>query len=81
MLNNKIKMYRAAKDISQDELAKLVGVTRQTISAVEKNKYSPSLELAFKICKVLEKVLTKYLNIIKRKYLFKLFLSNNYLNV
>ncbi|MCM3255741.1 helix-turn-helix transcriptional regulator [Priestia aryabhattai] len=55
MLNNKMKMYRAAKDISQDELAKLVGVTRQTISAVEKNKYSPSLELAFKICKVLEK--------------------------
>jgi len=57
MLNNNIKMYRAAKNISQDQLAKIVGVTRQTISAVEKNKYSPTLELAFKISKVLDRTI------------------------
>lgn len=50
-------MYRAAKNISQDQLAKIVGVTRQTISAVEKNKYSPTLELAFKISKVLDRTI------------------------
>ncbi|KMP80426.1 helix-turn-helix transcriptional regulator [Bacillus pacificus] len=52
MLKNNMKMYRAAQSISQDELAKLVGVTRQTISALEKNKYTPSLDLAFRICKI-----------------------------
>ena len=57
MLNNNIKMYRAAKNISQDQLAKIVGVTRQIISAVEKNKYSPTLELAFKISKVLDRTI------------------------
>ena len=57
MLNNNIKMYRAAKNISQDQLAKIVGGTRQTISAVEKNKYSPTLELAFKISKVLDRTI------------------------
>lgn len=57
MLNNNIKMYRAAKNISQDQLAKIVGVTRQTISAGEKKKYSPTLELAFKISKVLDRTI------------------------
>ncbi|PAT02379.1 transcriptional regulator [Candidatus Izimaplasma bacterium ZiA1] len=49
----RIKRYRNLLDLSQDELAKLVGCTRQTINAIEKGKYSPSLLLAFKIADVL----------------------------
>lgn len=48
-MNNKLKIYRAMKDITQEELAKELGVTRQTIIAIEKDKYDPSLLLAFKI--------------------------------
>lgn len=50
-MKNKLKIYRAMKDITQEELAKELGVTRQTIIAIEKNKYDPSLVLAFKIAK------------------------------
>ncbi|MDD1774049.1 MAG: helix-turn-helix transcriptional regulator [Methanobacterium sp.] len=49
MMKNKLKVYRAIQDITQEELAKKLGVTRQTIIAIEKNKYDPSLLLAFKI--------------------------------
>lgn len=49
VMNNKIKEYRAKFNLTQEELAEKVGVTRQTIIAVEKNKYLPSLELALKI--------------------------------
>ncbi|MFA5714624.1 MAG: helix-turn-helix transcriptional regulator [Candidatus Paceibacterota bacterium] len=52
---NKIKILRAGKNMTQEELADKVGVTRQTIIAIEKSKYVPSLELAFKICKVFGK--------------------------
>jgi len=48
-MKNKLKIYRAMQDITQEELAKELGVTRQTIIAIEKNKYDPSLVLAFKI--------------------------------
>ena len=48
-MKNKLKVYRAMKDITQEELAKELGVTRQTIIAIERNKYHPSLILAFKI--------------------------------
>ena len=50
-MNNKLKVYRAMSDITQEELAKELGVTRQTIIAIEKEKYDPSLVLAFKIAK------------------------------
>lgn len=50
-MKNKLKIYRAMKDITQEELANELGVTRQTIIAIEKNKYDPSLVLAFKIAK------------------------------
>jgi len=50
-MNNKLKVYRAMSDITQEELAKELGVTRQTIIAIEKEKYDPSLALAFKIAK------------------------------
>lgn len=49
MIQNKIKVYRAMHDLTQEDLAKKVGVVRQTIHAIEKNKYVPSLSLAFKI--------------------------------
>jgi len=49
---NKIKVYRAMHDLTQEELASKVSVTRQTIIAIEKNKYIPSLGLAFRISKI-----------------------------
>lgn len=49
MVKNKLKVFRAIKDLTQEELGNEVGVTRQTIIAIENNKYLPSLELAFKI--------------------------------
>jgi len=50
-VDNKIRLLRAQKNLTQDELAHRVGVTRQTIIAIEKGKYVPSLELALKIAK------------------------------
>ncbi|NKB32448.1 MAG: helix-turn-helix domain-containing protein [Pseudomonadales bacterium] len=57
-ITNNIRELRAANgDMTQQELGKLVGVTRQTVNAIEANKYSPSLEVAFKIAKVFGKPL------------------------
>ena len=54
-INNNIRKLRFFKDeMTQAALAKAVGVTRQTIISLEKGKYSPSLELAFKIALVFE---------------------------
>ena len=53
MKNLKLKSARAAKDLSQDDLAKLCGVSRQTISAIEKGDYNPTINLCIAICKVL----------------------------
>lgn len=53
-MKNKIKIYRTINDVTQEELAKLCNCTRQTIHAIEKGKYLPSLELAFKLSIVLE---------------------------
>jgi putative transcriptional regulator len=50
-MKNKIKVYRAMHDITQETLANKLGVTRQTILAIEKGKYVPSLDLAFKIAR------------------------------
>ena len=50
-MENKLKVYRAMQNITQEGLAKELGVTRQTIIAIEKNKYDPSLILAFKIAR------------------------------
>ncbi len=50
-MENKLKVYRAMQNITQEELAKSLGVTRQTIIAIEKSKYDPSLVLAFKIAR------------------------------
>jgi len=48
-IKNRIKVFRAEHDLTQEGLANEIGVTRATINAIEKGKYTPSLELAFKI--------------------------------
>ena len=55
--NLRMKAARAAVDMSQDELAKKIGVTRQTISAVENGDYNPTINLCVSICKALGKTL------------------------
>ena len=57
MKNLKLKAARAAKDLSQPALADLVGVSRQTINAIEKGDYNPTIKLCIAICKVLDKTL------------------------
>jgi putative transcriptional regulator len=54
-LGNRLKVARAERNISQEELAKLVGVTRQTISSIETGQYCPSTLLAFLLSTRLEK--------------------------
>jgi len=55
--NLKLKAARAAKDLSQEQLAQLVGVTRQTIGMIEAGNYNPTLNLCIAICKVLDRTL------------------------
>ncbi|MBR6535754.1 MAG: helix-turn-helix transcriptional regulator [Lachnospiraceae bacterium] len=57
MKNLKLKSARAALDLSQQELAERVGVSRQTINAIEKGDYNPTIQLCKSICKVLGKTL------------------------
>ena len=57
MKNLRRKSARAAKDLSQAELADLCGVSRQTINAIEKGDYNPTIKLCKEICKVLGKSL------------------------
>ncbi len=54
-LGNRLKVARAEHNLSQDDLARLVGVTRQTISSIETGQYCPSAFLAFLLAKKLEK--------------------------
>lgn len=58
LVRNNIRKLRFERDeMTQQQLAELVGVTRQTIVAIEKEKYSPSLEAAFRIALALQKPL------------------------
>ena len=57
MKNLKLKAARAAKDLSQQALADLVGVSRQTINAIEKGDYNPTIRLCIAICRALGKTL------------------------
>ena len=57
MKNLKLKSARAAKDLSQQQLADLVGVSRQTINAIEKGDYNPTIRLCLSICRALDKTL------------------------
>ncbi len=53
-MNNRIKELRARYNLTQDDLAKRVGVRRETIVFLEQNKYNPSLKLAYDIAKELQ---------------------------
>ncbi|MGE7021932.1 helix-turn-helix transcriptional regulator [Solibacillus cecembensis] len=53
-MNNHIKELRRLAKLSQEELAKLCKVSRQTINAIENDKYDPTLQLAFNIASILE---------------------------
>ena len=57
-LTNAIRELRTERGLTQAELADAIGVTRQTVIAIEQGKYSPSLEMAFQISRVLGAVLT-----------------------
>ena len=57
MKNLKLKSARAALDLSQQDLAEKVGVSRPTINAIEKGDYNPTINLCRAICKVLGKTL------------------------
>lgn len=53
-MENNLKVWRAKEDLTQEELAKKVEVTRQTINSIERGKYDPSLELAFKLAELFD---------------------------
>lgn len=57
MKNLRLKAARAAKDLSQDELARRCGVSRQTLNAIEKGDYNPTINLCIAICRELDKTL------------------------
>ena len=57
MKNLRLKSARAAMDLSQQQLADAVGVSRQTINAIEKGDYNPTIKLCIAICRVLGKTL------------------------
>ena len=57
MKNLKLKAARAGKDLSQQQLADAVGVSRQTINAIEKGDYNPTIRLCVAICRALDKTL------------------------
>ncbi len=57
MKNKRMKIARIEKDLSQEQLAELLGVTRQTIGLIESGSYNPTLKLCVAICKALDKTL------------------------
>ena len=57
MKNLRVKSARVARDLSQQQLADLIGVSRQTISAIEKGDYNPTINLCIAICRALGKTL------------------------
>ena len=57
MKNLKMKAARAGKDMSQQQLADAVGVSRQTINAIEKGDYNPTIRLCIAICRALDRTL------------------------
>ena len=58
-MRNRLRVLRAEEDWTQEDLAERLGVSRQAIIAVEKEKYDPSLALAFKIARIFELPLEK----------------------
>lgn len=58
-MKNKIKIERAIRDLTQEKLAEMIGVSRQTINSIEKGRYIPSTTLALKISEVFEKTVNE----------------------
>lgn len=56
-MNEKMKQARLEKNLSQTELAKIIGVSRQTINMIENDVYNPTISLCIRICKTLDKTL------------------------
>lgn len=56
-MRNRLRELRRERDLTQEELAKVLGVSRQTIIAIERGKYAPSLPLALRISRVFERPL------------------------
>ena len=56
-MNNRLKILRAERDWSQADLAEQLGVSRQTVNALETGRYDPSLPLAFKIARVFDQTI------------------------
>ena len=57
MKNKRLKLARIGRDMSQEDLARAVGVTRQTIGSIENGSYNPTLKLCIAICKALGQTL------------------------
>jgi len=62
-MKNNIKELRKSLNIRQEDLANIVNVTRQTINAIENNKYDPTLELAMKLGKIFDKHVDEIFNL------------------
>lgn len=59
-MKNSVKVERAILDLTQEDLAKKIGVSRQTINSIEKNRYVPSTVLALKLSKIFEKSVNEF---------------------
>lgn len=70
-MNSIVRYVRKEMGINQQDLAKMAGVTRQTISAIEKGKYNPSLLLAYKLSVILECSKIEDLFLLEKKHVFK----------
>jgi putative transcriptional regulator len=61
-LKNRLKVLRAEKNLTQEELADIIGVSRQTINAIEKEKFDPSLPTAFRLSRLFEQPIESIFN-------------------
>lgn len=68
MLKNRVKVFRVEAGLSQKELSSSVGVTRQTMSLIEKGEYNPSISLCLRICYKLDKKLNEVFWINKEEF-------------
>jgi len=66
-MKNRLKIERAILDLTQEEMAKKIGVSRQTINSIEKSKYIPSTSLALKLSKVFNKPVNDFFELDEEK--------------
>ena len=64
MIQNTLKVERAILNLTQEELAKKIGVSRQTINSIEANRYVPSTELALKLSKIFNKPVNDFFQLV-----------------